>query len=86
MTQRTILIPKKAGVSQRNVTPLASKTLRMPIGSHRFDDTTNNEIIALVAARREQDVEVFLAILSTFEFVEDTILELSEALGTPANQ
>ena len=44
------------------------------------DDSPNDELPALSAARREEDVEVVLAILPPLELVEHAVGERPEAL------
>lgn len=53
----------------------------MPAALHGFDHSTNDDISALVAERSVKDSEVLLAILATFEFIENSILERAEALS-----
>jgi len=53
----------------------------MPAALHGFDHSTNNDISTLVAERSVEDSEILLAILATFEFVENSILERAEALS-----
>lgn len=53
----------------------------MPVGCHRFDDTADDEFTAFIATRRKQYVEVAFAIFTSFELVENAILEGTEALG-----
>lgn len=84
VAQRPVLVPDEARIGQRDAAPLARKAIRMPVGGHRLDDAPNHKVVALVAARRKQDVEVLLAVLATLELVENPILELPEALGTTA--
>lgn len=81
VAEGTILVANKTRVRQRDVATLAREALRMPVGHHCFDYTADDKIIALVAAWREQDVEIFLAILAPLKLVEDAVLELAEALG-----
>lgn len=80
VAERPVLVADEARIRQRNTAALAGKALRMPVGRHRLDDAPDDEIVALVAARREQDVKVLLAVLATLELVEDAVLELAEAL------
>lgn len=81
VTKRSVLIADETRIGQWDGAPFARETLRMPVGCHRLNDAPDDEIVALVAARRKQDVEVLLAVLAPLELVEDTILELPEALG-----
>lgn len=81
VTKRSVLVPDEARIGQRNGAPFARETLRMPVGRHRLNDTSDDEIVALVAARCKQDVEILLAVLAPLELVEDAILELAEALS-----
>lgn len=61
---------------------LALETTRVPVGVHRLDDTPNDELTALDAAGRKEDMKVMFAVLAALELVEDGILgEWTEALG-----
>ena len=46
-----------------------------------LDDTANDELAALPAARGVQHVEAVLAVLAVLELEEDIVLERTEALG-----
>ena len=46
-----------------------------------LDDPADDELAALGAAGRVQDVEAVLAVLAALELEEDVVLEGSEALG-----
>lgn len=81
VTKSTILIADETGIGQRNTALLAGEAVRMPIGRHSLDHPTDDEIVAFVAAWCKQDMEIFLAILSSFKFVENSVLELAEALS-----
>lgn len=81
VAQCTILIPDESTIGQFLGAQFAAEALRMPIGCHRLDDTSDDEFAAFIAARRKQDVKVAFAIFSSLEFVEDAILEGTEALG-----
>lgn len=81
VAQRTVLVADEAAVGQLAVAQLTAEAVRVPAGRHRLDDAPNDELAALVAARREQHVKVALAVLATLELVEDAVLEGAEALG-----
>lgn len=81
VTKSTVLVANKARICQRNIALLTRKAVRMPIGRHSLDHPTDDKVVALVAARCKQDMEVFFAVLATFKFVENAILELAEALS-----
>ena len=49
--------------------------------SAHLDDPADDELAALGAAGRVQDVEAVLAVLAALELEEDVVLEGSEALG-----
>lgn len=72
-------------VGQLDGAVLAAEALGMPVGVHGLDDAPDDELAALAAAGREQDVEVVLAVLAALELVEDAVPELLEALGTAEN-
>lgn len=82
MAQSTILITYKPTVRQFISAHLTSKTARMPVSCHSFDYTPNYELTALIAAWCEQNMEIPFAILSSLEFIENTILKGTETLGT----
>lgn len=84
MAQSTILIAYETTIGQFIGTHFTSEAAGMPIGCHCFDDPTNNKFTTLVAARCEQNVKISFAILSSLEFVENAILEGTEALCTAA--
>jgi len=56
--------------------------LRVPSGAHGLDDAANDELSALGATRRIENVETMLAILAVFKLIENSIRKSSEALGT----
>lgn len=82
VAQRAVVVADEAGIGQFLRAQLAAEALRVPAGLHRLDDTTNDDVAALVAERRVQNPEILLAVLATFELVEDSILERAEALRT----
>lgn len=53
MAEGTVLVANESGIGQRNVAPLAGEALRVPVGRHRLDDTSDDKVVALVATRRE---------------------------------
>lgn len=69
-------------VSQGVMATLATETVWVPVVVHGFDDTAYDELAASSAARREQHVEVVLAVLPSFELVENSFRERLEALDT----
>lgn len=81
VAQCTILISNESTVGQLLRAQFAAEALRMPIGCHRLDYATNNKFAAFIAARREQYMKVAFTIFSSFEFVEDPVLEGTEALS-----
>ena len=64
------------------MTHFAAETFRMPRCIHSFDDSSNDEFSTFATARCIQDVETMFAIFSGFKFVEQTIGEWTETLGT----
>lgn len=81
MAQRLVLIPDESRVGQLLVAVFATEAVRVPIGGHGLDHSTHNELAAFVAARSEEHLEVPFAVLATFELVEDSVWERTEALG-----
>jgi len=82
VTECPALVLDEAQVGQLLVTHLATETLRVPGGSHRLDDSSNDEFAAFRAAGSEEDMEAVLTVFPILEVVEYSIWELSEALGT----
>lgn len=82
VAKSTVLVANESRIRQWDIAPLAGETIRMPVGRHRLDHPTDDKVVALVTARGKQDVKILLAIFAPFEFVEDAILKLAEALGT----
>lgn len=81
VAKRAVLVANKARIRQRNMALLARETVGVPIGRHSLDHATDDKVVALVAAWRKQDMEILLAVLAPLEFVENSILELAEALS-----
>lgn len=73
----------EAQIGQFDVALFAPETTRMPILVHRLDHPTDDEFAALSAARREQYLEIVLAVLTSLEFEESSIFEDLEALSAP---
>lgn len=61
----------------------ASEALGMPIGVHRLNDASHDELSALAATRCKQHVEVVFTIFTALEFVENSVGEGSKTLRTP---
>jgi len=85
MAQRTIVVPDEARIGQLLGAQLTAEALGMPRSLHSFDDTPNNDLVALVAVRRKERAEILLAVFAAFELVKDSILERPEALRTAKN-
>lgn len=62
---------------------LTTEAMWMPISRHSFDHASDNEFTAFITAWGEQHVKISLAVLSALEFVENAVLEGTEALGAP---
>lgn len=82
VAESTTGIPYEAGVGQLHGAHLTLKALGMPVGVHRLDDAADDKLATLAATRREQHLEVVLAVLAVLKLVEDTVFERAEALGT----
>jgi len=82
VAQSSALVLDEPKICQLLVTHLTGKTFRVPSGLHGLDDPSDDELAALGAARSEQDVEVMFAVLPSFELIEHSIWERSEALRT----
>ena len=63
---------------------LAREALRVPGRRHGPDDAAHDELAALAAAGRVQDVEVVLAVFPPLELVEHAVGEGPETLSTTA--
>lgn len=83
MTQCTILISDETTIGEFFCALLATETLRMPVGCHCLNNAADDEFVTFVAARSEQNMEIVLAILASFELIEDAVLEGPEALSAP---
>ena len=64
------------------MTHFAAKTFGMPRSVHSFDNSSDDEFSTFGTTRGIQNVEAMLAIFSVFKFVEQSIGEWTEALGT----
>lgn len=62
-----------------------TEALWMPASCHSFDNTSNDELTALVATRGEQNMKITFTIFASFKLVENAILKGSEALSTTGN-
>ena len=58
--------------------------MRVPGGRHSPDDAAHDELAALAAAGRVQDVEVVLAVLPPLKLVEHAVGEGTETLSAAA--
>ena len=85
MAEGTILVPDEPAIGQLLVAQFAAEAMRMPIGGHCFDDPSNHEFTAFVAARSKEDVEVTLAVLPALKLVENAVWESAETLGASKN-
>lgn len=75
------LIANKTTIGKLLRAHFTTKAIRMPIGRHCFDYTTNDEFTTLVATWCEQNVKVTFAVLATLELIKDAILKGTETLG-----
>lgn len=83
VTQSTIVVANKTGVSQFLCTQLATEALRMPTGLHGLNDTADYNVATLVAKRSVENSKILFAVFATLELVEDSVLERAKALRTP---
>lgn len=81
VTQRLVLKLNETEIGKFFIAHLAQEAFRMPVGIHRFDDTSNNEFTAPAAAGRKEHLEIMLAVLPSFKLVENPFRKRSEALG-----
>lgn len=81
VTQRAIVVTNETRIRQLFGAQLTAEALWMPTSLHGLDDTSNYDVAALVAEWRVENSEISLAILATFKFVENPVLELTEALS-----
>lgn len=70
----------KTQIGELNGAVFAAETPRMPIRIHRLDHASDHKFAAFSATRREQHLEIVLAILATLEFEKRTIFENLKAL------
>lgn len=82
MAKGTILITDETTIGQFLGTHLTPETLRMPTGGHRLNHSTDDKFTAFIATGCKKDMEITFTVFTTLEFIEDTILEWTEALGT----
>lgn len=83
MTQSSVIVANKAGISQFLRAQLATEAFRMPAGLHGFNDSTDDDVATLVAKWCIKNPKVLFAVLATLKFIEDSVLESAEALGAP---
>lgn len=83
MTEGATAALDETQIGQFDVTLFAAETARMPVLVHRFDHPTDDEFAAFTAARREQHLEVVLAVLASLELEESAVFEDLETLCTP---
>lgn len=83
MAQSSVVVSNETRVSQLLRAQLATEAVRMETCLHRFDHTTNNDVTTLGTERSIKNSEIPFAILATFEFVENSVWEGSEALSAP---
>lgn len=86
MAQCTIVIANETWVSKFLSAQLATEAFRMPTCLHGFDDTSNDNVSALVAERSVKNSKIPFTILATFEFVENSVLKRAEALSAPTSK
>jgi hypothetical protein len=85
MTQCPIVVANEARIGQFLCAQLTAEAIGMPAGLHGFNNTPNNNFAALVAVWRKKHTEVLLAVLPALKFVENSVLELTEALSATEN-
>lgn len=86
MAQCPILVSNKSTIGQFFRAHFTAEALRMPIGCHRLDYTSDDKFTAFITAWCKQHVKITFAIFTSFKFVEDAILKGTEALSTPGNR
>lgn len=86
MAKRTILIAYEATVGQLFGAQLTTEALRMPASGHGLNNTSDNELATLVATGGKQYMKVPLTVFAAFEFVENSILEGTEALSATGSK
>jgi hypothetical protein len=62
---------------------LTTEAFWMPTGLHRLNDSSDDNLAALVAEWSVKNSEILLAVLAPFKFVENSIFERAKALSTP---
>lgn len=85
VAQRPVIVLDKSLVGQLYAAILAAEALRMPAGVHCLDNTPDDKLIALAAARRKQHLKVVLAVLTTLKLIKQAVFELLKALCTTGN-
>ena len=83
VAKSAIGIFEKTKICQFFIASTATKTFRMPIRIHGFDDSSDDEFATFATAGSEQYLKIVFAIFSSFEFVKRTIRKRSETLRAP---
>jgi hypothetical protein len=86
MAQSAIVVLDEPRIGQFLRTELAAEAIGVPGGLHRLNDTSDDNVTALVAVWSEENTEILLAVLAALKLVENSVLKCSEALGAPKSE
>lgn len=82
VAQRAARVLDEAGVRQLRAALRAAEAGWVPVGVHRLDHSSDDELAAFAAAWSEKHLKVLFAVFTALKFVKHSIREHPETLGT----